>query len=157
MLTWLYDEDRWPSGYGGGYVTKDSRYRMRFLVFSPEEIPEGLPEKRGRDISAAVIIRSEKRTLLKRYAVCLNENGTMDDYQVLEKGETCPDGYDPWYAYLEISGDNVWFNNQAYVNTLDPEAISCFLKVTHEKYAEKLGNHVVRTGCLEDRGGNLGI
>lgn len=140
MLTWLYDEDRWPSGYGGGYVTKDSRYRMRFLVFSPEEIPEGLPEKRGRDISAAVIIRSEKRTLLKRYAVCLNENGTMDDYQVLEKGETCPDGYDPWYAYLEISGDNVWFNNQAYVNTLDPKAISCFLKETHEKYAKKLGN-----------------
>ena len=38
MLTWLYDEDRWPSGYGGGYVTKDSRYRMRFLVFSPEEM-----------------------------------------------------------------------------------------------------------------------
>lgn len=35
MLTWLYDEDRWPSGYGGGYVTKDSRYRMRFLGFFP--------------------------------------------------------------------------------------------------------------------------
>ena len=21
MLTWLYDEDRWPSGFGGGLVT----------------------------------------------------------------------------------------------------------------------------------------
>lgn len=21
MLLWLYDEDRWPSGYGGGFVT----------------------------------------------------------------------------------------------------------------------------------------
>lgn len=139
MLTWLYDEDRWPSGYGGGYVTKDAKYRMRFLVFSPEEIPEGVPKERGRDISAAVIIRSDKRTLLKRYAVLLNEKGTMDDYRVLEEGEKCPNGYDPWYAYLEISGDNIWFNNQAYVNTLDPEAISEFLKVTHEKYAAKLG------------------
>ena len=23
MLTWLYDEDRWPSGAGGGLVTRD--------------------------------------------------------------------------------------------------------------------------------------
>ena len=30
MLCWLYDEDRWPSGFAGGYVTKDSRYRERF-------------------------------------------------------------------------------------------------------------------------------
>ena len=50
MLTWLYDEDRWPSGYGGGFVTKDPEFRMRFLVFSPEEIPEGVPEDRGRDV-----------------------------------------------------------------------------------------------------------
>ena len=35
MLTWLYDEDRWPSGSGGGMVTKNEKYRIRFLVFSP--------------------------------------------------------------------------------------------------------------------------
>ncbi|WP_455619386.1 hypothetical protein [Eisenbergiella sp.] len=141
MLTWLYDEDRWPSGYGGGFVTKDLDYRMRFLVFSPEEIPEGMPENRGRDISAAVIIRSEHRRLLKRYGVCLNADGTMEDYLVLEEGEQPPEGYDPWYAYLEISGDNIWFNNQAYVNTLDKKAIARFLEVTHEKYDGKLGEY----------------
>lgn len=141
MLTWLYDEDRWPSGYGGGFVTKDLDYRMRFLVFSPEEIPEGMPENRGRDISAAVIIRSENRRLLKRYGVCLNGDGTMEDYLVLEEGEQLPEGYDPWYAYLEISGDNIWFNNQAYVNTLDKKAIARFLEVTHERYYGKLGEY----------------
>ena len=141
MLTWLYDEDRWPSGYGGGFVTKDLDYRMRFLVFSPEEIPEGMPENRGRDISAAVVIRSEHRRLLKRYGVCLNGDGTMEDYLVLEEGEQPPEGYDPWYAYLEISGDNIWFNNQAYVNTLDKKAIARFLEVTHEKYDGKLGEY----------------
>ncbi len=35
MLCWLYDEDRWPSGFAGGYVTKDDQYRQRFLVFTP--------------------------------------------------------------------------------------------------------------------------
>lgn len=140
MLTWLYDEDRWPSGYGGGYVTKNPEYRMRFLVFSPEEIPEGMPQDRGRDISAAVIIRSASRKLLERYGVLLAADGTMEDYRVLKEGETVPSGYDPWYAYLEISGDNIWFNNQAYVNTLDEKAIARFLEETHEKYYNKLGD-----------------
>jgi hypothetical protein len=141
MLTWLYDEDRWPSGYGGGFVTKEPEFRMRFLVFSPEEIPEGMPDERGKDISAAVIIRSEKRKLLKRYAVRLNPEGLMEDYRVLKEGEKPLCGYEPWYVYREISGDNIWFNNQAYVNTLDPEAIARFLEVTHEKYYEKLGQY----------------
>ena len=39
MITWLYDEDRWPSGYGGGLVTKAPEFRQRFLVFSPEKLP----------------------------------------------------------------------------------------------------------------------
>src|SRR5687767_14172403 len=26
MLSWLYDEDRWPSGFAGGLVTRDPRH-----------------------------------------------------------------------------------------------------------------------------------
>ena len=37
MLCWLYDEDRWPSGAAGGYVTKNPEYRARKLLFSPSE------------------------------------------------------------------------------------------------------------------------
>ena len=35
MLACLYDEDRWPSGFGGGIVTKEEKYRSRYLVFTP--------------------------------------------------------------------------------------------------------------------------
>ena len=28
MLAWLYDEDRYPSGFAGGFVTKDGRCRF---------------------------------------------------------------------------------------------------------------------------------
>ena len=35
MQTYLYDEDKWPSGYGGGRVTKKEEYRARYLLFSP--------------------------------------------------------------------------------------------------------------------------
>ena len=38
MLAWLYDEDRWPSGFAGGLVTKDEKYRMRYLLFTAVQI-----------------------------------------------------------------------------------------------------------------------
>ena len=38
MLAWLYDEDRWPSGFGGGFVTKNPAYRQRMLVFTYERL-----------------------------------------------------------------------------------------------------------------------
>ena len=37
MIAWLYDEDKWPSGYGGGYVTKDYNCRRRWLSISSEK------------------------------------------------------------------------------------------------------------------------
>lgn len=37
MLCWLYDEDCWPSGFAGGYVTKNEQYKQHFLVFTPFE------------------------------------------------------------------------------------------------------------------------
>ena len=37
MLAWLYDEDRWPSGFAGGIVTKEKKYRGRHLVFTQEK------------------------------------------------------------------------------------------------------------------------
>ena len=33
MIANLYDEDRWPSGGAGSIVTRDDRYKMRFLVY----------------------------------------------------------------------------------------------------------------------------
>jgi hypothetical protein len=34
MLCYLYDEDKWPSGYGGGFVTKTPAYRQKMIYFS---------------------------------------------------------------------------------------------------------------------------
>lgn len=43
--TWLYDEDRWPSGSAGGMVTREPRYRAMFLEmnqFSPQDWKDSL-------------------------------------------------------------------------------------------------------------------
>lgn len=138
MLTWLYDEDRWPSGAGGGLVTKEEQYRIRFLVFSPVSL-EGKAEKSNQLSSSGQAVRSNNRRLLARYQVKI-ENGYLADYQMLNENEDFHPGYQPWYAYLEISGDNPWFNNQAYLNTLDKAAVKRFVEVTHERYYEKMGD-----------------
>lgn len=135
MITWLYDEDRWPSGAGGGLVTKDQEYRIRFLVFSPKPL-EGVPESSLSSSGQAV--RSENRSLLAKYQVML-EDGWLKDYKRLREEEAVEEGYEAWFAYLEISGDNPWFNNQSYVNTLDKKAIERFIEVTHEAYYKELG------------------
>lgn len=137
MLTWLYDEDRWPSGSGGGFVTKEDKYRIRFLVFSPHKLTEGFQLEVQKTNSSGQAIRSENRTFLGSYAVKL-ENGYLADYKFSRTEEAETPGYDNWYAYLEISGDNPWFNNQAYLNTLDQKAVERFIEVTHEAYKRTL-------------------
>ncbi len=137
MLTWLYDEDRWPSGAGGGLVTKDHANRIRFLVFSPR-ILDNVESKDKQLSSTGQAVRSNERTFLARYIVKITDS-YLTDYKRLEEQDPVPEGYKEWFAYMEVSGDHPWFNNQAYVNTLDKKAVECFIEVTHQKYYEKLG------------------
>lgn len=137
LLTYLYDEDRWPSGFGGGYVTREHKYRMRFLLFTPHR--QGITQKLDNKLSAdGQAVRSNERVFLGRYQVKL-ENGYMTDYKKITETDQIEAEYNEWFAYLEVSGDHPWFNNQAYVNTLDKKAIERFVQVTHEKYYEVLG------------------
>jgi hypothetical protein len=137
MLCWLYDEDKWPSGYAGGYVTKEEKYRARFLVFSSRSF-EAMNKEMNDHNSSAKAQRSSNRTLIGKYEVILKD-GSLDSYKRLEEGEVPSKGSKLWWAYLEVSGDSPWFNNEAYVNTLDKKAIERFVEVTHEKYYKELG------------------
>jgi hypothetical protein len=143
MLCWLYDEDRWPSGSAGGYVTKNISYRARFLVFSPEEFIEE-PVADAGNPSSGEAQRSRQRRLLGKYEVILKE-GCLKKYRKLEEKDVPEKNAKLWWAYIEISGNSPWFNNQAYVNTLDPEAIKEFINMTHERYYEVLGTEFGKT------------
>ena len=136
MLCYLNDEDRWPSGAAGGVVTKDYANRMQFLVLHPYG-----HDMSAKDVvdSAATYVSSGKKAHLARYRVVL-ENGYLTDYErlPLDAKPENPEGV--WDAFLELSGDSAWFNNQAYVNTLDKKAIDLFIQETHEKYKEWLGD-----------------
>lgn len=137
MRAYLYDEDRWASGAAGGYVTREERYRARYLLFTTvsyeqaEEHPASVPVDSPR---------TGKGRLLARYAVRLNDEGELAEYRLLKDGQQADAAETAWYAYLEIEKESPWFNNQTYVNTLDKKAIERFVEITHERYKEVVGN-----------------
>jgi hypothetical protein len=139
LRAWLYDEDRWPSGSAGGYVTSDHSYRMRYLLFTPwaygdPEAKSAIPSNDGR----ANVFRQGNGTLLARYDVIL-ERGTLAKYRRMAEGEKVHEGR-IWYVYLEVAGDNSWFNDQAYLDTLDPRAVDKFIDITYEHYYSQIGS-----------------
>lgn len=137
MRTWLYDEDRWPSGAAGGQVTKNPELRSRHLLFT--RVPYGgdtsalppLPYSRAGNA------RTENGKLMCRYDISFLPDGTLRSAKKLAPEETAQGT--AWYAYLETQAPEAWYNNQTYIDVLNPKATEAFLAKTHELYKKLLG------------------
>ncbi|MBQ2846746.1 MAG: hypothetical protein IJE74_00625 [Clostridia bacterium] len=138
MLAWLYDEDRWPSGAAGGLVTKDEEYRARCLLMTTIPCNETETESKYVD-SRAEGSRDGKGWLIACYDVILDENGYLKNYKLI--GENDEAEGTKWYAYLKIHAPSPWYNNQTYLDTLNPKAVKRFVEVTHERYKKVIGEH----------------
>lgn len=141
MRCWLYDEDKWPSGYGAGFVTKNPEYKNRFLLFSPERKPDGYmrqnhPKEENR------LANGGEGHLIARYQVEL-EDGNLRVYRRLRDEE--PDGDAAWFAYLVVAETSPWFNNQSYGDTLNKKAMEEFTGQVHQKYFEEVGTEFGKT------------
>ncbi len=142
MHAYLYDEDRWPSGAAGGIVTKDPAYRARYLLFTP--VPYGANgEKQNTIDSRAVGGRAENGTFVSAYDVELDPAGRLISYRQIGEDETAE--HEKWYAYLELTQESPWYNNQTYVNTLDKKAMDRFIEVTYEAYKNSVGDEFDET------------
>lgn len=137
MHAWLYDEDRWPSGAAGGIVTKDHRYRARYLMFTPRPY-QGQKSSGVSHVMDAGSSRSDNGALMACYDVVLDENGCLVKGKRISPEDEAEGT--KWYAYMETPKENPWYNNQTYVNTLDKAAIRRFIEVTYERYLETIGD-----------------
>ncbi|MBQ1955453.1 MAG: hypothetical protein II350_06900 [Clostridia bacterium] len=142
MLGWLYDEDRWPSGAAGGYVTKYPEYRSRYLLFTPTSYEEDSTSKSSLDSSARAV-RTGNGKFVSAYDVILDENGYLESYRRIGEKEGAKGT--KWYAYVETPNPSPWYNNQTYVNTLDKKAIDKFIEITYEAYLKKVGDEFGKT------------
>ncbi|CDK29496.1 unnamed protein product [Kuraishia capsulata CBS 1993] len=141
MLTYLYDEDRWPSGSCSGQVVEENpEFRSKHLLmtrykYGDENTPPVPPVAVGPT-------RVGTGRLLGVYKVRLDEDGFLEKYSKIDESKIesfKDDSFTVWYAYLEYDAPATLFSSSPYVDTLNKDAIDAFIKSTHEKYYAKLG------------------
>ena len=130
MTAWCYDENGWPSGFGGGELLQDPANWATFLTMetSPRypDAPSGKPALRmgvtgsGDPILGVYMLRGGK---------CVRVSGDEGDgtYYVIRQG------YDP-----------------SYVDTLDAKIVRKFIDHTYETYKEKIGISDTMPGFFTD-------
>ncbi len=137
MLSCLYDEDRWPSGFAGGKVTENSKYRQTALYFTNDKdsLPELEPsrEKAQNDGKAYFVACFDVELL----------NGNLKSYKKINKEDNAE--FTKFYAYIKSDNPSGRFNNQTGVDYLQKEAIGEFIKVTHNEYYKHFGSEYGKT------------
>jgi len=126
MDAWLYDEDRWPSGAAGGLVPAKGGDAFRAKVITVEQL-SALPEDRD-DILAVFVARLDNETIQEARRVGTGEAVTLSDHETL------------LVFRREVSGPSEWFNDDAYADNLNPEAVKAFIDITYEAYAREVGD-----------------
>lgn len=122
MYAWLYDEDRWPSGTCGGYITKNKNNACHGLTL---EVATAMPGDMS-DVLAlyAAKIDGNKIKNLRR----------LNDSDEALKSETL------LIARLEVSGASEWFNFSPPPDNLSDSTVDDFIKNTHDVYKKRLGD-----------------
>jgi hypothetical protein len=122
MGAWLYDEDKWPSGFAGGLsVAGDPAHRAQYLVCKVDNRPALLAER-----MATFAAREVGGRLVEVRPDDTPELADDADRAIQFYPHTMPLG-------------QAWFNDYAYLDLLNPEAVRAFLDSTHEVYAQVVG------------------
>ncbi|HCE46247.1 MAG TPA: hypothetical protein DET40_22100 [Lentisphaeria bacterium] len=118
LKIWIYDEEGYPSGTAGHKIQKLSpEYRQQYLSFGyfSSEQIKGL-----RDIVA--VFDSETYTRADERQIISSKKKSKGKFLVFQR---------KFYEW--------------YVDTMNPEVTSHFIRLTHEKYKKKLGKYFGKT------------
>ena len=123
MGAWLYDEDKWPSGFAGGLsVAADPSYRNQYLVCKVDNRPALLAER------IATFSAQEA-------------DGQLTDVRPDDAPDLANDAARVIQFYTQTMALGIpWFNDYAYLDLLNPDGARAFLDVTHEVYAQAVGD-----------------
>ena len=125
LESWLYDEDKWPSGFAGGFVpAKSDRYRTRSVILSeikPKEVARVL---RDPSVLGVFEVRFMLPTRLKGFRRIRKPKDLKGDGQIL-------------LFRMEAGSPSNWYNGESYVDLLNPKVTEEFLRVTLDAYAKE--------------------
>ena len=116
--SWLYDEDKWPSGFAGGIIpAKGDEYKARALIAEKVETPD--------------------ETALRCFALKMSESGTLESFRQVDASSKIAEGESVYAFYVRIQPPSNWFNGESYADLLNPMVTEEFLQVIHDAYAEE--------------------
>lgn len=132
MQVWLYDEDRWPSGFAGGLVQDrgGDAFRAKGLTM---EVCQQIGSDDLTDSVALFKAVIDERNLVR----C--ERLHDDQFIALKEDEVL------LVFRVEISERSAWFNNEAPPDNLNPETVQAFIGITYEAYKQEVGDHFGKT------------
>ena len=120
---WMYDEDKWPSGFAGGLSTAPrADFRAQYLIAKVDDRPALLEER------------------IATYAA-RDVDGRLVDI----RHHDCPPFENPEDRLIQVYpqtmplGDMNWFNGTAYLNLMNRDAVRLFIETTHEVYRDAVG------------------
>jgi hypothetical protein len=118
LHAWLYDEDKWPSGFAGGTsVAANPDYRAKCLVCKVDNRPNLLAER------LATFSARETGGRLQEISLNPAPEFTSSEDRLIQ------------FYPLTASLGNPTFNDYTYVDLLNAQAVRAFLDSTHEIYA----------------------
>jgi hypothetical protein len=127
MDIWIYDENSYPSGFGGGHV--------------PDEMPESYNQGQGLKMIKSEILPD---TINKFYLILKEENGTYKDVTSAVQNEIGKQGkYFLFYKTFNAKSD--WYGGFSYVDLLYPGVTQKFIEVTMTGYEKYLGTEFGKT------------
>jgi hypothetical protein len=127
MDIWIYDENSYPSGFGGGHV--------------PDEMPESFNKGQGLNMSKFEILPDTS----DKYYLCLKEeNGIYRDITSSLSDEKGKNGI--FYLFSKTyNRKSDWYGGFSYVDLLYPGVTQKFIEVTMTGYEKYLGTEFGKT------------
>lgn len=128
MENYLYDEDRWPSGTAGGYVTQNPDFRMNFMTMKVAD---------PKDFQWV--------DSLQAVFACKLDGTSFSDARRLSGPQALASvgsGESILAFYREKAVDNDFVNGFSYVDAMNQDATRKFIELTHDKYKDHAGKRI---------------
>ncbi|MGO4109066.1 glycosyl hydrolase [Paenibacillus sp. YAF4_2] len=133
VFAWLYDEDRYSSGMGGGLVPKLGGDDVRAKALTIE-------------VTTAATVDAK---VLAVYEASIY-NDLIQSFRLLEKGTInggiqAKDGCVYLVFRREIAPANEWCHGDTYTDNLNPRSAELFIQSTYEAYKKAVGEEFGKT------------
>lgn len=122
MRVWIYDENSYPSGFGGGHV--------------PHEMPESYNQGQGLRMTKAEMLPDTA----SKYFICLKESEAGTFTNITESLDSEIGKKGSYFLFSKsYNGKSPWYGGYSYVDLLHPGVTQKFIEVTMSGYKKNLG------------------